>query len=734
MATSVGTIKVDATLDTSKFDKGLQGMQAKAKEQSQKIQEKLGDITKTAAKVGVASAGALVAGAVKGFADYQQLVGGVQKLFGDAANSVVESAQSAFSRMQISSNDYMETVTGFSASLIAGLNGDTAKAAKIADTAIMDMADNANTFGTSMQMIQYTYQGFAKQNYTMLDNLKLGYGGTASEMARLINDSGVLGDTVEVTAKTVNDVSFDKIIEAIHKIQENMNIAGTSSNEASRTVEGSFNQMKAAASNFITALGGGGDASVAFQQLADTATQFMRNLVPVVQEVVNNILDIISGIWDDFKENHPYISAAIAAISVLIGTLLIPKLITVVAQTVLAGVNTLIAGAQMLAGWLMALGPIGLIIAAIAGVVAAVVVLWNNFEWFRDFVKGAIEAIANFFKGLWDGIKNGAQKFWEFISGIFNSVVSAVSSAIETVKNFIMGVFNWIMNTIIMPIVNFYKNVAIVIIAIITNIITAIYNIVAPIVGWMYNTIIMPIVNFFVGLWNTIVEGVTNAINTVTEVAGSIATWVNDNIISPVVGFFTGLWDSITSGVSNAVQTVQDVFNSVKNWINGNIISPISGFFSGLWNGIKSGVDGLAEGIKSTFDTIVGFVKTPINGIIGGINSVIDTINGITVPDWVPGIGGSHANFPHVPTLATGGYVQGYGTSTSDSNPAMLSRGEYVVKADTVRMLGVDFMDNLNEGKLPVGGGSNIQNYYYQFDQRANNRWMYQQIKTGAAA
>ena len=304
MATSVGTIKVDATLDTSKFDKGLQGMQAKAKEQSQKIQEKLGDITKTAAKVGVASAGALVAGAVKGFADYQQLVGGVQKLFGDAANSVVESAQSAFSRMQISSNDYMETVTGFSASLIAGLNGDTAKAAKIADTAIMDMADNANTFGTSMQMIQYTYQGFAKQNYSMLDNLKLGYGGTAAEMARLINDSGVLGDTVEVTAQTVNNVSFDKIIEAIHKIQENMNIAGTSSNEASRTVEGSFNQMKAAASNFITALGGGGDASVAFQQLADTATQFMRNLVPVVQEVVNNILDIISGIWDNFKENH----------------------------------------------------------------------------------------------------------------------------------------------------------------------------------------------------------------------------------------------------------------------------------------------------------------------------------------------------------------------------------------------------------------------------------------------
>lgn len=137
----------------------------------------------------------------------------------------------------MSANQYMDTVTSFSASLLKGLNGDTAKAADIANTAIVDMADNANKMGTSMESIQNAYQGFAKQNYTMLDNLKLGYGGTASEMARLINDSGVLGDTVKITAQDVNDVSFDKMIEAIHTVQVEMGMSGLTAEEAAEAVK-----------------------------------------------------------------------------------------------------------------------------------------------------------------------------------------------------------------------------------------------------------------------------------------------------------------------------------------------------------------------------------------------------------------------------------------------------------------------------------------------------------------
>lgn len=587
MATSVGTIKVDATLDSGKFTKGLNDMESSADKATQDFGDKFSDIAKKAAAAGAAAGAALIGGAVKGFADNQQLIGGVNKLFGDAADEVAANAESAFSRMQISANDYMETVTGFSASLIAGLNGDTAAAAKVADTAIADMADNANTFGTSMSMIQYTYQGFAKDNYTMLDNLKLGYGGTASEMARLVNDSGVLGDSFHATAENINSVSFDKIIEAIHVIQERMNIAGTSAKEASGTVEGSFNQMKAAAGNFLTALGTGGDVDKAFQELTDSAETFMNNLIPVVQRTVQSIINVMSGIWNDFKTNHPYIAAAIAAIVTLLSVMLIPQIIA-------SGVQTLIAGAQMVAGWMMALGPIGLIVAAIAGVIAVLVVLWNNFEGFRDFVQGAIDAI---------------------------------------------------------------------------------------------------------------------------------------------IGFFQGLWNSIAQGVQYISNAISNTFSSMVGWIKSNVIDPVANFFSGLWNGITSGLSSIGGGIKSGMDSVVGFVKAPINAIIDGINSVIDKINSITVPDWVPGIGGSHTNFGHIPRLASGGLVRGVGTATSDSNIMALSRGEYVVKASTVRDFGVDFFDQLNAGRLPQAtDGNRVTNNYYQFDQQANNRWMYEQIRTGAAA
>ena len=176
----------------------------------------MGNGLKTAAKVGTAAVGAAAAGivalsksAVENYAAYEQLVGGVETLFGTSADKVQEYASNAYKTAGLSANEYMETVTSFSASLLQSLGGDTEAAAEYADRAIVSMSDNANKMGTSMEMIQNAYQGFAKQNYTMLDNLKLGYGGTQSEMARLINDSGVLGESVKVTAETVKNVPFD---------------------------------------------------------------------------------------------------------------------------------------------------------------------------------------------------------------------------------------------------------------------------------------------------------------------------------------------------------------------------------------------------------------------------------------------------------------------------------------------------------------------------------------------
>ena len=164
--------------------------------------------------------------ALTSYADYEQL-GGVETLFKDSAGIVENYANNAYKTAGLSANEYMETVTSFSASLLQSLGNDTEASAKYADQAIIDMADNANKMGTSMESIQNAYQGFAKQNFTMLDNLKLGYGGTQAEMARLINDSGVMGDTFVATAENVKDIPFDKMIEAIHEVQTNLGITGT---------------------------------------------------------------------------------------------------------------------------------------------------------------------------------------------------------------------------------------------------------------------------------------------------------------------------------------------------------------------------------------------------------------------------------------------------------------------------------------------------------------------------
>lgn len=231
----------------------------------------------TATAIGVVSLNAY-----KGYSSYEQLVGGVDTLFKESSVKVQEYAANAYKTAGMDANVYMETVTGFSASLLQGLAGDTERAAEIANMALTDMADNANKMGTPIESIRYAYQGFAKDTYTMLDNLKLGYGGTQSEMARLINDSRVLGDSVEVTAETVKDVPFDKIIEAIHTIQTNLGITGTTAKEAAETLEGSANSVKASWSNLLTGIAKGNDkeTKVLVDQFTDSLAAAAKNSLP----------------------------------------------------------------------------------------------------------------------------------------------------------------------------------------------------------------------------------------------------------------------------------------------------------------------------------------------------------------------------------------------------------------------------------------------------------------------
>lgn len=264
---------------------------------------KAGIATISAASAGI---GAIVKSSASAYADYEQNIGGVETLFKDNADTIVKYASEAYKTAGISANDYMQNVTSFSASLLQGLGGDTAQAAEIANEAMVDMSDNANKFGTDISSIQNAYQGFAKQNYTMLDNLKLGYGGTQAEMARLINDSGVLGDSIKVDEKTVNSVSFDKMIEAIHKVQTDLDITGTTSKEAATTVSGSLGSVKAAWANLMAGMGDkNADLKNLIREMVNTVKIFAKNIMPVIKQALSGVTTLISELTPDIAAELP---------------------------------------------------------------------------------------------------------------------------------------------------------------------------------------------------------------------------------------------------------------------------------------------------------------------------------------------------------------------------------------------------------------------------------------------
>lgn len=247
----------------------------------------VGNLAADMVRRGIGAINNVVKGAVNGYADYQQLIGGVETLFKNSSDKVAAYAKRSFKSTGLSANDYMETVTSFSASLIQGLGGDTAKAADMANMAVTDMADNANKLGTDMSSIQMAYQGFAKQNFTMLDNLKLGYGGTREEMVRLINDAGILDHEI----KSLDGITFDQLVQAIHVIQDNLGITGTTAKEAAETISGSKASLKAAWEDLLSAVGGEGGEDRLNQTMENFKTSFttyMQNFIPTLATTITN--------------------------------------------------------------------------------------------------------------------------------------------------------------------------------------------------------------------------------------------------------------------------------------------------------------------------------------------------------------------------------------------------------------------------------------------------------------
>lgn len=301
------------SLDSSEYEKGLKnakssasgltGLFGKVGSAASTVGKGIFNVATNVAKVSVAAttAGATAISALTGlaissYADYEQLVGGVETLYKTSADKVQQYAADAYKTAGLSANEYMNTATTFAASLVSSLGGDTEQAAELANTAISDMSDNSNKMGTAMSSIQDAYNGFAKQNYTMLDNLKLGYGGTKTEMQRLLDDANKLNAAQgNYTNYTIN--SYADVVSAIHDVQNAMGITGTTSKEASTTIQGSVNATKSAWSNLVTGIA---DDNANFEQLisnfVDSATTAASNILPRIEAALNGAAKLIESL------------------------------------------------------------------------------------------------------------------------------------------------------------------------------------------------------------------------------------------------------------------------------------------------------------------------------------------------------------------------------------------------------------------------------------------------------
>lgn len=425
---NVFSLSAKISLDKSSYEKDLGSAKKSFLDFGDSLKgaaEKIGSVLSTMAKgatiaIGAASTAmtALVKQSLSEFANYEQLVGGVDKIFGESSKKVQEYANEAYKTAGLSANEYMETVTGFSASLIQGLKGDTEKAAEIANMAVKDMADNANTYGTDIAQIQSNYQALAKQNYTLLDNLKLGYGGTKAEMARLLNDANKIDSTILGKGVTVDekfeDVSFDQMIRAIHTIQQELKITGTTADEAGRTISGSFGSMKAAWKNFLTGTG--------------SPEQFVEALTGSIGNITRQLNQIIPRLVEGLK------SLVVALAPEL------PKILMDILPTIIEGAASLLTSlTEQLPQLIDTLLP-----PLIQGATMVVVALVKNLP---QILQSLIQAIPTVFTTLMENsgglIEAGKEIIVMLVGGIKAGVTYLINHAGEIIDMVIDGFINY---------------------------------------------------------------------------------------------------------------------------------------------------------------------------------------------------------------------------------------------------------------------------------------------------
>ena len=649
MATNLGKAYVQIMPSA----KGISGMISKeldgeVKSAGQSAGNSLVSSIKSA--VVAAGIGKLFASSLMEGGKLQQSLGGVETLFKNNANMVKQYANEAYKTTGLSANAYMENVTGFSASLLQSLGGDTAKAAKVANMAMVDMADNSNKMGTSMELIQNAYQGFAKQNYTMLDNLKLGYGGTKQEMQRL------LADAQKLTGVKYDINNLSDVYEAIHVIQKELDITGTTAKEASTTLQGSFASMKAAFTNLLGKLSLGQDIKPSLQALATTTTTFLvGNFLPMVGNILKGLPTLVIGAFSGLAEQ----------LRGVFGDEVVNKIqgyLTQVSGAVESFMNVLTGSISKQEG------------------IDLMKALGIN-EGTADSIASIAENIRTAFQNIWEAIKNVTAIVGEFVGDLLGindteSSVSGVGLAFELLSDVVKKVSEWIKDftsflrenevalglvkialsailgrfialSIIGPItalINGFQTAitaartamaifnAVMILSPMTALVAGITAVVAALVWFFTQTETGKaiwqgfvdfikqawngVVEFFSGIWNGITTGAT-MLWTGIQAVWAVAVEAIKILWQGVSEFFSTLWSGITEGASTAWTFITTSITA--------IVQPFIEAFLNAWNILKDGLTAIWEGVKLVIQGAWEFIKAIV---LGAVLIVIDLVTG----------------------------------------------------------------------------------------------------------
>lgn len=496
---------------------------------------------------------------IESFAEYEQLVGGVDTLFKESSGKVQDYANNAYKTAGLSANEYMETVTSFSASLLQSLDGDTAKSAEVADMAITDMADNANKMGTSMESIQNAYQGFAKQNYTMLDNLKLGYGGTKSEMERLLKDATAISG-VEYDISNLNDV-----YEAIHVIQGELGITGTTAKEASETIQGSISAMKSSWQNLLTGLAdGNADLDLLINNLVESVTTVASNIMPLIPTVIQGIgvlaYQLVSELVPQIANTIPQLISDTVPMIIQALDLAISSILSVLPQITQAVSELLPVILTSLVGMLPALVDAGvqIILSLVNGIVASIPTL----------VPAIVDAVLTIVDNLIGNIDMIIDAGIQLIIGLAQGLIDAIPVIVEKIP------------------------------VIIENLLQALYRNEAK----LMSAGIQLAVQLAVGL----VRAIPQILGAIPQIIKSIVNGFKSGIGDMVnIGkdLLKGLWNGIQSWANELWNNVKNLGNKITGWFKNvfKIHSPSKVFSDEIGKNLALG---LGEGFEDTMSDV----------------------------------------------------------------------------------------------------------------------------------